>query len=184
MKHFKFFLLALAMTAMPHAINAQAQTNAQTTAAEDLDAKYATELLKPGTEAPEIALNTIDGKQFTLKNLRGKYVVLDFWASWCGPCRAEMPNVKAAYEKYKGKGFNIVALSFDNKLENWTKAIEDMQMPWIHLSDLKGWKTVAGQIYGVNAIPASFLVDPNGTIIAADLRGEKLEAKLKEVYGE
>ena len=95
-----------------------------------------------------------------------------------------MPNVKAAYEKYKGKGFNIVALSFDNNLENWTKAIEDMQMPWIHLSDLKGWKTVAGQIYGVNAIPASFLVDPNGTIIAADLRGEKLEAKLKEVYGE
>ena len=84
----------------------------------------------------------------------------------------------------EGKGFNIVALSFDNKLENWTKAIEDMQMPWIHLSDLKGWKTVAGQIYGVNAIPASFLVDPNGTIIAADLRGEKLEAKLKEVYGE
>ena len=77
-----------------------------------------------------------------------------------------------------------MALSFDNKLDSWKKAIEDMQMPWIHLSDLKGWQTVAGQVYGVRSIPASFLVDPNGTIVAADLRGEKLGAKLKEIYGE
>ena len=102
MKHFKLFLLALAMTAMPQAINAQAQTNAQTTAA-DLDAKYATELLKPGTEAPEIALNTIDGKQFSLKSLRGKYVVLDFWASWCGPCRVLGPTVEEVAEEYADK---------------------------------------------------------------------------------
>ena len=139
-----------------------------------------------GQKFTDLEENDVNGQPHKLSEYLGKgnYVLLDFWASWCGPCRAEMPNVKAAYEKYKGKGFNIVALSFDNKLESWTKAIEDMQMPWIHLSDLKGWKTVAGQIYGVNAIPASFLVDPNGTIIAADLRGEKLEAKLKEVYGE
>lgn len=137
-----------------------------------------------GGTAPDLQMKTPDGSPISIYGIKAKAKILDFWASWCGPCRAEMPNVKAAYEKYKGKGFNIVALSFDNKLESWTKAIEDMQMPWIHLSDLKGWKTVAGQVYGVNAIPASFLVDPNGTIIAADLRGEKLEAKLKEVYGE
>ena len=184
MNTLKTMLMALALIAAPIAIHAQAPTEVPAAKATDLDQKYATDLLKAGADAPDITLNTIDGKPFALKDLRGRYVVLDFWASWCGPCRAEMPNVKAAYEKYKGKGFNIVALSFDNKLESWTKAIEDMQMPWIHLSDLKGWKTVAGQIYGVNAIPASFLVDPNGTIIAADLRGEKLEAKLKEVYGE
>ena len=139
-----------------------------------------------GQKFTDLEENDVNGQPHKLSEYLGKgnYVLLDFWASWCGPCRAEMPNVKAAYEKYKGKGFNIVALSFDNKLDSWKKAIEDMQMPWIHLSDLKGWQTVAGQVYGVRSIPASFLVDPNGTIVAADLRGEKLGAKLKEIYGE
>ena len=95
-----------------------------------------------------------------------------------------MPNVKAAYEKYKAKGFNIVGLSFDSKLDSWNKAIADMQLSWVHLSDLKGWQSLAGQTYGITSIPASYLVAPDGTVIAADLRGDKLEKKLREVYGE
>lgn len=140
----------------------------------------------PGSKFVDLEEKDLQGKSHKLSEYVGKgnYVLVDFWASWCGPCRAEMPNVKAAYEKYHAKGFEIVGLSFDQKHDAWEKAVKDMGLNWIHLSDLKGWQTVASGAYGVMSIPASILVDPQGIIVAEGLRGEALGEKLAEIYGE
>jgi peroxiredoxin len=136
-----------------------------------------------GAMAKDIVLNDVNGKPHKLSSYLGKgYTLIDFWASWCGPCRAEMPNVKKAYEAYSSKGFKIVGISLDNKLDAWKGAITSLGIKWAQLSDLKGWQSAAADLYGVRAIPATFLVDPQGKIIARDLRGEELLNKLAELY--
>ncbi len=125
--------------------------------------------------------NDVNEKPVSLSSLRGKYVLVDFWASWCGPCRQENPNVVKAFNQYKDKGFTVLGVSLDQKKEPWLKAIEKDQLTWTHVSDLKYWQNEVAVQYGINAIPASFLLDPNGRIIGKNLRGEALTKKLAEL---
>jgi len=139
--------------------------------------------LAVGGEAPEISLPDPDGNILTLSSLRGKVVLIDFWASWCGPCRKENPNVVALYMKYKDKGFEILGVSLDRDREKWLQAIKDDGLVWKHNSDLQFWKSQAAKAYGISSIPATYLVGPDGRIIAKKLRGASLEEKMKELFG-
>jgi thiol-disulfide isomerase/thioredoxin len=135
-----------------------------------------------GSIAPDIKLLTPDGKELALSSLRGKVVLLDFWASWCGPCRRENPNVVRIYNTYKDKGFTVFSVSFDKSAEPWKAAIAQDGLIWPnHVSDLKGWGSMAAGLYGITSIPRTFLLDKDGKILATNLRGEELEQKVKEI---
>jgi len=134
-----------------------------------------------GEQALDFSQADADGKNISLSSFRGKYVLVDFWASWCGPCRAENPNVVKAYDKFKSKGFEILGVSLDEKKDKWLAAVEADKLTWTHVSDLKGWKNAAADLYGVRAIPQNVLVDPKGKIVAKNLRGDELASKLEEI---
>ncbi len=140
-----------------------------------------TQAIKVGNEAPELILPMPNDKDLALSSLKGKVVLIDFWASWCGPCRKELPNVKRAYEKYKNKGFEILGVSLDKDRAAWLDAISSEGLTWPQVSDLKFWQSEACQIYAVQSIPYTVLIDKEGKIIATDLRGAALEQKLAEV---
>lgn len=142
------------------------------------------EAFLPGGEAPDFTQKTPDGEDMNLSDLRGKVVLVDFWASWCGPCRRENPNVVRLYNEYKEDGFDILGVSLDRNKDKWLAAIEKDGLTWHHVSDLRGWQNAAAQAYGVRSIPHTVLLDAEGKIIARNLRGSALEAKLAELFEE
>ena len=137
--------------------------------------------LSPGSEAPNIELENPDGQKISLQSLRGKIVLIDFWASWCRPCRMENPNVVRLYKEYNSKGFEVFGVSLDKSKNDWVKAIKDDGLTWTHVSDLGFWQSSVVKLYNITGIPQTYLIDREGKIIGKGLRGEELELKLKEV---
>jgi len=134
-----------------------------------------------GKQAIDFTQPDANGNTISLSSFKGKYVLVDFWASWCAPCRKESPNLVKAYEKYRSKNFEILGVSLDQNKEKWLKAINDDHYTWTQVGDIKGWENAAAREYGIQGIPFNVLLDPNGVIIARNLRGEALEKKLEEI---
>ena len=171
-------------TAMQEVFNSLTEEMRNSYLGKEVAAKIQTvKKTQEGVEAADFAQPDVDGKMVKLSDYRGKYVLVDFWASWCAPCRRENPNLVKAYEKYKEKGFEILGVSMDKAADKakWLKAIEDDKLTWKQVADLKGWENEAGALYEVKAIPMNFLIDPTGKIIGKYLRGEELDKKLAEV---
>ena len=157
------------------------------TVAKELAARIVAEkTIQVGNIAPEFTQPDVDGNPVSLSDYRGRYVLVDFWASWCAPCRAENPNLVKAYEAYKDKGLEVLGVSLDSKSgrDAWLKAIEKDGLPWVHVSDLKGWSNAVAVQYGVRGVPQNYLIDPDGKIVASNLRDERLHTVLAEVLGD
>lgn len=167
--------------AVDEGLMARYPKNADVNMFHNMLAKMNANPFKSGVEAPEIILPDPSGKDIALSSLRGKVVLIDFWASWCGPCRKEMPNVVAAYKKYKSKGFEIYGVSLDKEKGAWVEAIKKDGITWVQVSDLKWWQSDVVKTYNIQGIPFTVLLDKEGKVIAKDLRGEALDAKLKEI---
>jgi peroxiredoxin len=136
-----------------------------------------------GLKAPDFTAKDPNGKIISLKQSLGKVTIVDFWASWCGPCRKENPNVVALYNEFHSKGLNIIGVSLDDELNEWKNAIQKDKITWTQVSNLKKWSDPVAKLYEVEQIPSTFILDSNGTIVAKDLRGEELKAKIKELLG-
>ena len=144
--------------------------------------KRRNDLIQPGMAMPDISLSDPTGKQRALSDLRGKVVLVDFWASWCGPCRRENPNVVRAWNEYKDRGFEVFSISLDRDVSKWQRAIDQDGLVWpYHISDLKGWSSVVSQRYGISSIPHAILIDKDGTVVATHLRGNQLERELEKL---
>ena len=135
-----------------------------------------------GKVAPDFVMYSPKGEAISLYGVKAKVKLVDFWASWCGPCRKEIPNLKAIYERFRDKGFEIYSVSLDDKRDAWTKAISELELPWVHVSSLKGWDCPVAKRYGVTSVPKMYLLNPKGEIVAVDLRGEELERKVASFF--
>jgi thiol-disulfide isomerase/thioredoxin len=154
-----------------------------TDVAKELEARMASvSITAVGKPAPVFVQNDVSGKPLSLADLKGKVVLLDFWASWCTPCRAENPNMVKQYQLYKDKGFEILSVSLDSDKKPWLEAIKKDGLPWLHVSDLKGWNNEVGRLYGVRGVPACYLIGKDGKIIADNVRGEKLNEQLAKLF--
>lgn len=184
-KSLKNLFLAAAMLLPSVAVCAQQPSQQPVQAAQtanDLDAKYATDLLAVGTDAPEISLKAIDGKPFALSSLRGKYVVIDFWASWCPDCRKDAPAIVAMHEKFAGRGVEFVGVSFDTKAESWKSGVEKLGIKYTQVSDLKNMReSDVAKAYHIKWIPTVYVVNPEGKVVLATVMSEKVAAYLNSV---